>query len=519
MNWDQLLRDHARLRGGDAAIIDTVNGCLRTLSFAELNCRVNQVAALLVQSGLRVGDRVFVGVPMSLELYVTLLALLKLGLAAVLFEPSLGKAEFERRLRALHPAGLIAGRRACLIGAAASSEIRRIPVKIVLGAGVPGTRNWYDARKLVPHTAYAPISADTPAIITLTSGSTGVCKAGERTHDFLRAQYEAIQSNLGLRAGSVEFLTLPLFALANLAAGATSVLPDTAAPRPADLNPMQVVGQIEGTRAGRILVPPALLAKLLDFRASHTHALRRVEQVFTGGGPAFPGLIDRFDALMPHAVLHMIYGATEAEPIAAITSAQIDASDRAAMRRGAGLLAGYPVPQIQCRILAGDPAGNNALCTGCYGETALAAAHIRGEVIVAGPHVLPRYLDPDANRLSKVGVGGTLWHRTGDAGVLDDRGRLWLLGRCAASDGRVYPFEVEARARECPGVTQAAFTSVNGRGVLAVQPHSGATPRSRASLVRMLQNLPVDEVKLLRRIPMDIRHASKVDYPALTRKL
>ena len=518
MNWDQLLREHACARGNEAALIDTLDRRRRTLSYAELNSQVDQVATLLVQSGLRFGDRVFVAVPMSIELYVSLLALLKLGMAAVLFERSLSRREFRRRLRGLRPAGMIAGRRTLLIGAAVSSEIRRIPVKIVLGAGVPGTRNWHDARKLAPHGSYTPIAGDMPAVITLTSGSTGVCKAAQRTHDFLRAQYVAIRSTFGVRAGNVEFLTLPLFVLANLAAGATSVLPDADLRRPANADPMRSVAQIDATRARRILVPPALLAKLLDVRASHPNVLRGVEHVFTGGGPVFPALLDRFDALMPRSVLHLVYGATEAEPIASITSGEIDAHDREAMRRGAGLLAGIPVPEIRCRILP-TPADQTAPATSRGGTAGTPALRTRGEIIVAGPHVLPGYLDTDTDRLAKIDIDDTRWQRTGDAGAFDDRGRLWLLGRCAASDGSIYPYEVETPARECPGVRQAAYVNLNGRGLLAVQPDSGTSARSCVGLLNTLRGLPVDEVTLLRRIPMDLRHDSKVDYPALVRKL
>ena len=192
------------------------------------------------------------------------------------------------------------------------------------------------------------------------------------------------------------------------------------------------------------------------------------------------------------------------------------------MRSGKGLLAGEPVPQIRLRIMRdrwGTPVGPfshpafDALCCS-PGEV--------GEIVVSGEHVLPGYLQAQGDEETKFEVEGTRWHRTGDAGYLDQSGRLWLLGRCAAriedTDGLLYPFSVECAAVHHPAVQRAAMVSHAGRRLLVIEPEPGDRPDLDA-LDRDLAWAGLDRIVTMARIPVDKRHNAKVDYPALTRRL
>ena len=70
-----------------------------------------------------------------------------------------------------------------------------------------------------------------------------------------------------------------------------------------------------------------------------------------------------------------------------------------------------------------------------------------------------------------------------------------------------------------PFVHRAAFVSIDGKRILAIE---GTAPLSREKLTDLRTTLSwaeVDVVRLLRRIPMDSRHNSKVNYPELIRHL
>jgi acyl-CoA synthetase (AMP-forming)/AMP-acid ligase II len=134
--------------------------------------------------------------------------------------------------------------------------------------------------------------------------------------------------------------------------------------------------------------------------------------------------------------------------------------------------------------------------------------------------VLQGYLNGAGDAETKFRVDEAVWHRTGDLGWLDQQGRLWLMGRASAAiedeRGVVYPFAVECAARQIKGVRRAAILAVAGRRLMAMEADAaGAVDAARGKL----EWARLDEIRLLRVIPMDKRHNAKVDYVALRRVL
>lgn len=517
MNVAARLRAQATFRPDAPAIIERRGGRTRTTTFAQLDRAAAEAAALLRREGLAPGDAALVLHPMSSDLYVALAALLRLGLTAIFLDPSAGREHIEQCCALVPPRALIASPKAHALRLV-SPGLRRIPHKFSVGPALPGALRWGGVG-LPPLDAVEDCSPDTPALLTFTSGSTGRPKAAVRTHEFLMAQHRVLEQSLALAPGQVDLVTLPIVLLANLASGVTSLIPDADLRRPGAIDPAPIVDQIKTHEPTRTAASPAFLDRLAGYCAPRGMALTTFTRIFSGGAPVFPHLLDRFQRMAPRAEVIAVFGSTEAEPIAHVAWSEMQAGDIEAMYAGRGLLAGRPIPAIQLRVLPdrwGTPIGPLT-------PEAFAAASLPhgapGEIVVSGAHVLPGYLHGEGDQETKFTVGGDIWHRTGDAGYLDAERRLWLLGRCAARIGDLYPFSVECAVFRYAAVRRAAFVADRGRRVLLIQWGDRAAGVDLAEIRESLGWAQLNAVIAVPEIPLDKRHNAKVDYPAAKRLL
>jgi olefin beta-lactone synthetase len=520
MNIVEILQQHAAAYGERAAIVDRRG----TLTFRALDEASARVAARLEGMGLRAGDPALILCPMSGDLYATLLGVFRLGAVATFVDPSAGRAHLERCCRLLPPRVFLGSAKARLLRLV-SPAIRAIPRHAIVGTRIPGLTCVTSRMDGPQRTAIAASRADTPALVTFTSGSTGEPKAAVRTHGFLLAQHDVLQHSLALAPGEVDLTTLPIFVLANLASGVTSVIPDADLRRPGAIDPGPLLDQIDRLRPSRVAASPALLERLATHARGSGRSLSTFARIFTGGAPVFPRLLAQLQALAPEAKVTAVFGSTEAEPIAHVAWHEVTDADRAAMRTGAGLLTGRPVASIEVRILPDRWGQPLAPLTRAELDMLALPPDAPGEIVVSGPHVLTGYLHGRGDEETKFEVDGRRWHRTGDAGYLDREGRLWLLGRCSATiddgAGRVYPFAVECALHDVAGVRRTAFLAHRGRRLLVAelepetgQPAGGASGIEAALRTASAWAMP-EAVVILPRIPVDARHNAKIDYPAL----
>jgi olefin beta-lactone synthetase len=468
MNLLQPFFAEAAARGTRTAII-AADGT--RASYADLMAQSAMLSAAWRRRGIGPGDRVLLAMPLGIALYASLAALWRLGAVVVFPEPALGLKGLRHAVNVTKPKAFLAG-----------GWFRALRVGWPALWGIP---------MLSPHDeamggdAVASVAADHPALISFTSGSTGKPKTIVRSHGILTRQNACVADLLKpKRADEVDLVAFPVFVLANLNLGVTSLLPNWNLRDHQSADPAAIARHAAAYNVTRALIPPSICAIFARGPAP------RLDAVFTGGGPVFPDLLERLTARLPQTDVVAVYGSTEAEPIAHLHAADIGAEDWRRMRGGGGLLAGPPVPQVQLQILD-------------------------HEIVVTGDHVNKGYLDRADDQSTKLAIEGTIWHRTGDAGTIDEKGRLWLLGRLDGRAGGLFPFGVEAAARFWPGVTQVALVEIDGAAVLAIEGDAA----SRAQWQREADRLGALRVVPVASMPLDRRHHSKIDYGALRKLL
>src|SRR5206468_12706980 len=139
--------------------------------------------------------------------------------------------------------------------------------------------------------------------------------------------------------------------------------------------------------------------------------------------PVLPRLV-RLLAERVEGEAHVLYGSTEAEPIAGLPARELERALAGPEAAAGGLCAGHPVPEIAVRLVR--PADTPIE----LGKEGWPGLEVRpgeiGEVVVAGEHVVAGYWnDPQADRRNKIRDGTRVWHRTGDGARFDSEGRLW----------------------------------------------------------------------------------------------
>lgn len=517
MNIAEILLAQSESRPDAPAIIDRMDGLDRVTRFAELDAASARGAHLLRRLGLHAGDAALIFQPMSAALYIALMALLRIGMVAMFIDPSAGRKQIERCLAIHPPRALIASGKAHLLRLI-SPGLRRIPIRLAFDRFVPGAVSWRRADGLPPLKGLSPCSPDTPALMTFTSGSTGQPKAAVRSHGFLLAQHRVLARTLDHQPGSCDLTTLPVFVLANLASGMTSLIPAADLRRPGAIDPQPVLAQIDAWQPVTSAASPAFFDRLCDGCSAAKCTLTGFDRIYTGGAPVFPDQLDRFDRFFPNTDIITVYGSTEAEPIAHISRRELTPADRRAMTEGGGLPVGTPVADIRTRVIGAGWGRPIAPMAGSAFERITLGPGRAGEIVVSGRHVLPGYLNGVGDSETKFRVDGVVWHRTGDTGMWDDQGRLWLLGRAGAvirdNRGTLHPFSVECAARSDPAVAVAALIGSGGRRVLLVQA-KGSRRIDTDRIAAMLAWATLDEVRQIPRIPLDRRHNAKVDYTKL----
>ncbi len=388
----------------------------RTMTWAELEGRIDAVAAGLAAHGLVAGHRVAICGPNSIEFVVAYFATLRAGYVAVPINPDSTAAELRAMINDCGARVLFTAARQPL------DNVHQIPLTAA------GLDELSDVAALP---LSSPRDPEALAVLLYTAGTSGEPKAAMLSHRALLSHLQSVASFEILDSESVVLAMLPLFHVFGLnavlgswvASGARLVIMDG------------FDGFAEVLAAEHItnvpLAPP-VLARILDDEQAIA-ALGSVTTVVSGAAPLPVDLRDQFTAHTGHRV-DQGYGLTEAAPgVSATLGGEV---------LGHGHV-GRPLPGVELRI--GDGAEPTE----------------PGEIWIRGDNLFSGYW-PDGHG----GPGELGWFPTGDIGYLLD-GELFLVDRAReliiVNGFNVYPAEVEEAIGELPGVDSVAVVGRSSR--------------------------------------------------------
>jgi acyl-CoA synthetase (AMP-forming)/AMP-acid ligase II len=307
---------------------------------------------------------------------------------------------------------------------------------------------------------------DAVALLLYTTGSTGKPKGVMLTESHILAMFAEV-SRLWRMGPDTRFLgLLPLFHIAGtacvvgpqFAGGEVVIVPDARdVPR--------VIDAARITHAGLV---PTVISQLVDDPGSRAFDLSSLEVLIYGAAPSGGTLIADAMALLPGCGFTQGYGLTETCGTVSLAPFRRCGEPDDRLGTVGRATSTYEIRIVDHETLEDLPAGTD------------------GEVWLRGPqNALGYWRRPQETEQAFLPDG---WFRTGDIGVLDEDGYLYLKDRLKdmiiVGGENVYSVEVENVLLCHPDVREAAVYGVPDdrwgevvKAVVAVAPDSGLTPQ------------------------------------------
>jgi long-chain acyl-CoA synthetase len=285
--------------------------------------------------------------------------------------------------------------------------------------------------------------ADT-AVLTYTSGTTGPPKGAMNTHGNVVFNSQAYRQWCRLGPDDVVLGVAPLFHITGLIAGVTTALllgaPLVLTYR---FEPSVGIDTIREERPTFTVGSITVFIALMNAPNAERDALASLTKIWSGGAPIPPSTVKAFQAQFGQYI-HNVYGLTETtSPSHAVPSgatAPVDDTSGA-------LSVGVPVFNTVVRIVGDD------------GQD-LPAGQV-GEIVTSGPMVVPGYWNKPEETEHAL-PGGAL--HTGDVGYMDAGGWFYIVDRkkdqINAGGYKVWPREVEDVLYQHEAVREAAVVGV-----------------------------------------------------------
>jgi fatty-acyl-CoA synthase len=444
MNLAHFLRQSAKRYPGEIALA----WGQKIWTWAQMDCRVDAMAAALADRGVRKGDRVLVQAKNSNQFLESMFVCFRLGAVWTPTNSRLTADEVAYLARASGATAMICG---CEFPDHARAAMAAVPaIKVVISIGQSSFGEDYDALTVANAdraAVVAEVEHDDPCWFFFTSGTTGRPKAAVLTHG--QMGFVATNHLCDLMPGTthrdVSLAVAPLshgagiHALAQVARGAKTVL--LSGDR---FDPEEAWRMIERWRVTNMFTVPTIVKMLAEHPAAEQYDRSSLRYVIYAGAPMYRE--DQKWALGKFGkVLVQYFGLGEVTGNITVLPADLhDPEDGPGVKIGT---CGFERTGMQVAIQ--DEGGRELKA----GET--------GEICVCGLAVFAGYYDnPEAN--AKAFRNG--WFRTGDLGFMDDQGFLYITGRASdmyiSGGSNVYPREIEEKVLTHPAVAEVAIVGV-----------------------------------------------------------
>jgi malonyl-CoA/methylmalonyl-CoA synthetase len=423
---------------GKKAILFLRKGKLESqITYSSLQQISNRVANVLIEMGLKKGDRAILFMPKSMEQVVFHLGVQKVGAISVILNPGFKKDEVVYFLKDTDAKILIVGKKEEPL-IRSIDEKRRI---LSIDTEIPFTEE-----KLFPGVSSQIVMADVslhdPALLIYTSGTTGQPKGAILTQQNILQDAENILQIWEITDEDVLCHALPLFHVhglcfalhTSLMAGAKMVMCDEFSPEIL----IDILSRPEGELACTLFMAvPTMYLRLIDGMEGEKRDFGHLRLLASGSAPLLPKDFER---------IKKVFGREPVEREGMSETGMNFSNPLRGLKKPGSI--GLPLPQVEVRIV--DPETLQDLGVGEVGE-----------IWLKGPHVTPGYWRKP-RETEAVFVKG--WFRTGDLGKKDEEGYYYITDRLKhiiiSGGENISPKELESVINQHQTVAESCIVGI-----------------------------------------------------------
>jgi acyl-CoA synthetase (AMP-forming)/AMP-acid ligase II len=451
--WLQL---SAALRPDERCFVD--EGFGRTLTFAEVNARVNRLANALLDTGVRRGDRLAVLAVDSHCYMETLLASMKVGTMYVPLNYRLAPSEIVTLMEESGAKWLFVSQNYADL---ASELVEKVPQleRVVVFEQIHSAHMDFETFLAGSHDGEPECDVVDEDILGLafTSGTTGRPKGVLQSHRMMKMMVTNGMVHLHSTEAEFRYSAAPMFHVGGMAMAMHGIalgFPNLFMPQ---FDPAAVVRWLQSGEITSVFLVPTMINRLLAVPGVGEHDYSNLKSIVYGGGPITPMLLRRALDAFNCDFIQTFAAGTEAGGQTVLTAED----HRRALSSDPHLLASIGRPAFGVALRLVDDTLSDVI-PGQVGEIAT-----RSDTVMSG------YLRQPVESEAALRGG---WFRAGDMAWADDEGYLYLAGRkndmIIRGGENVYPIEIETVLADYPGVGDVAVIGLQdeewGESVCAV---------------------------------------------------
>ena len=463
-----IIRTHAAERP-DATALEVGD---RSVTFAELHERSNQVAHALAAAGVGVGDRVAFIDKNGLEWFEVTFALAKLGAVNVSVNWRLAAPEMRQIIEDAQSEVVIVGPEFVAAIESIEGDLERVETIVAIGGHDrwPAYDDWVSSHPADDHGV--TVGGSDVAFQLYTSGTTGLPKGVMLTNDNFFKGVTEVAAQWRFTPESVNLAMMPMFHIAGAGWGMIGLYFGCKNIVMRDIDPAAILKAIPEHRITNAFMVPVVIQFLLITPGVEDTDFSSLQSIVYGASPITDDVLVKGIETFGCEFIQ-VYGLTETTgAITQLDGVDHDPENRPELLRSCG----KPYPWVEFRVV--DQSTGEDVPTGKVGEL-----WTRSHQNMAG-----YWNNPEATAAAVTGDG---WFKTGDAGFLDAEGFVFLHDRVkdmiVTGGENVYPAEVENVLMRHPDVADVAVIGVPderwGEAVKAIVVPAGDPAPDEAALI------------------------------------